>query len=279
MNMYDNNILLKEKLLEIKKNDYAVPNDVPAFDLVLSMMKNIGSTDPELRDLLIDRIIGNWTNRGVLTNEQLIDLLKISMDDNHLFYKLGLKEDDSVFKRSFCALNVSAILYAHRKNNFLSDNTVKHVKEKLIQYYSQEKDLRAYVDGKGWADSASHGADALDDLAQCSCISHDDLLEILNVIKRKICINNYTYIDFEDERITNVVISTINTKLLNHCEIIEWIKDFRNFEKTGQYQIDFHIQMNIRNFLRSLYFRLLNKDNTQAILGIILETLTFVDSQ
>lgn len=279
MNMYDNNILLKEKLLEIKKNDYAVPDDVPAFDLVLSMMRNIGSTDPELRDLLIDRIIGNWTSRGVLTNEQLMDLLKISMDDNHLFYKLGLREDDSVFKRSFCALSISGILCFHRKNNFLADNTVKHVKEKLIQYYAQEKDLRSYVDGKGWADSASHGADALDDLTQCSCISHDDLLEILDVIKKKICINNYTYIDFEDERITNVVISTINTNLLNHSEIIEWIKDFRNFEKTGQYQIDFHVQMNIRNFLRSLYFRLLNKDNTQTILEAILETLTFVDSQ
>jgi len=46
--MYDDSILLKEKLSEIKKNDFIVPNDVSAFDLVQSMMKNIGSTDPEL---------------------------------------------------------------------------------------------------------------------------------------------------------------------------------------------------------------------------------------
>lgn len=61
--------------------------------------------------------------------------------------------------------------------------------------------------------------------------------------------------------------------------MIEWIKDFRNFTKTGQIQIDFHIQMNIRNFLRSLYFRLLDKENAQPITEAIKETLTYVDSQ
>lgn len=277
--MYDDSILLKEKLSEIKKNDFTVPDDVSAFDLVQSMMKNIGSTDPELRDYLIHRVICNWIDRKEITNEQIIELLNMSMDDNHLFYKIGLEEDDSVFKRTFCALNVAQILYVHRSNKFLSNNTIKNVKEKVIQYYLEERDLRSYVTNKGWADSASHGADALDELAQCDCINNDDLHEILNAVKRKVCINYYTYIDFEDERITNVVVSTINRNLLNHSEMIDWIKDFRNFTKTGQIQIDFHIQMNIRNFLRSLYFRLLKKDNTQPIIEAIKETLTYVDSQ
>jgi len=274
--MLDNNILLKEKLSEIKMNNYIVPSDISPFDFALIMMKNIGSPDPELRDLLINRVICNWIRNNVFTNEQLIELLNINIDNNHLFYKIGEQEDDSVFMRAFCVLNIGEIIYTHRNNKFLSDTTIKHVKEILIQYYLKEKDLRAHVDNKGWADSVSHGADALNEIILCDSINHADLLDILNAIKSKICINNYTYIDFEDERITTAVVSAINRNTLEHSEIIDWIKDFKNISKTGQHHIDFRIIMNIRNFLRSLYFRLLNENNLPELIESIKETLNCI---
>jgi len=231
----DNNVLLKEKLSEIKMNNYIVPSDISPFDFALIMMKNIGSPDPELRDLLINRVICNWIRNNVFTNEQLIELLNINMDNNHLLYKIGEQEDDSVFMRSFCALNIEEIICTHRNNKLLSDATIRYVKETLIEYYLKEKDLRAHVDSKGWADSVSHGADALNAIALCDSINHADLLDILNAIKSKICINNYTYIDFEDERITTAVVSVINRNTLEHFEIIDWIKDFKNIQRTGQH--------------------------------------------
>lgn len=274
--MLNNNILLKEKLSEIKMNNYIVPSDISPFDFALIMMKNIGSPDPELRDLLINRVICNWIRNNVFTNEQLIELLNINIDNNHLLYKIGEQEDDSVFMRSFCALNIEEIICTHRNNKFLSDATIKYVKETLIQYYLKEKDLRAHVDSKGWADSVSHGADALNAIALCDSINHEDLLDILNAIKSKICINNYTYIDFEDERITTAVVSVINRNTLEHSEIIDWIKDFKNISKTRQHHIDFRIIMNIRNFLRSLYFRLLNENNLPELIESIKETLNCI---
>lgn len=274
--MLNNNILLKEKLSEIKTNNYIVPSDISPFDFALVMMKNIGSPDPELRDLLIHRVICNWIKNNVFTNEQLIELLNINMDDNHLFYKIGEQEDDSVFMRSFCVLNIGEIIYTHRNNKFLSDATINYVKKTLIQYYLKEKDLRAHVDSKGWADSVSHGADALNEIALCDSINHEDLLDILNAIKSKICINNYTYIDFEDERITTAVVSIINRNTLEKSEIIDWINNFRNISKTGQHHIDFRIIMNIRNFLRSLYFRLLNESNPPELIESIKETLNCI---
>jgi len=271
--MFKNTVLLKEKLSEIKNNNYAVPRDIKPFDFALVMMENIGSTDPELRDLLIHRVITRWIMNNVFTNEQLIELLKINMDNEHLLYKVGEEEADSVFMRTFCALNVATIIYTHRKNKFLSDETIKLAKEKLIEYYLKEKDLRGYVDKKGWADSVSHGADALDEVAQCDSMKHDDLLDILKAIKSKVCINCYTYVDFEDERITTAVVSSINRNILEHAEIIDWIKDFKNIPKTGEYHVDFRMIMNIRNFLRSLYFRLLNENNIDELVQAIKETL------
>ncbi len=274
--MFDNHILLKEKLSEIKNNNYVVPNDISPFDFALIMMENIGSPDPELRDLLIHRVISNWIMNNVFTNEQLIELLNINLDNDHLLYKIGEQKDDSVFMRSFCVLNIGTIIYTHRNNKFLSDATIKHVKEILIQYYLKEKDLRGHVDIKGWADSVSHGADALDEIALCDSINHEDLLDILNAIKSKICINNYTYIDFEDERITTAVVSVINRNTLEHSEIIDWIKDFKNISRTGQHHVDFRVIMNIRNFLRSLYFRLLNENNLPELIESIRETLNCI---
>lgn len=271
--MFNNHILLKEKLSEIKNNNYVVPSNISPFDFALVMMKNIGSPDPVLRDLLIHRVISKWIMNNVFTNEQLIELLNINMDNNHLFYKIGAPEDDSVFMRSFCVLNIGTIIYTHRNNNFLSDTTIKSVKESLIDYYLKEKDLRGHVDGKGWADSTSHGADALDEIVLCDSINHEDLLDILSAIKSKVCINYYTYIDFEDERITTAVVSAINRNILEHSELIDWIKDFKNIPKVGEHYIDFRIIMNIRNFLRSLYFRLLDENNLEDLTGCIKATL------
>ena len=274
--MFENMALLKEKLLEIKNNNYAVSRDISPFDFTLVMMKNIGSTDPELRDLLIHRVISKWIMNDVFSNEQLIELLNINMDNNHLFYKIGEQEDDSVFMRSFCVLNIGTIIYVHRNNRFLSEAAIKSVKENLIQYYSEERELRGHVDNKGWADSASHGADALDEVAQCDSLNHDDLVDILNAIKSKVCTNYYTYVDFEDERITTAVVSVINRNILEHSEVIMWIKDFKNIHKTGEYHVDFRIIMNIRNFLRSLYFRLLGEENMQELIEAIKETLNCI---
>lgn len=274
--MFENMALLKEKLLEIKNNNYAVSRDISPFDFTLVMMKNIGSTDPELRDLLIHRVISKWIMNDVFSNEQLIELLNINMDNNHLFYKIGEQEDDSVFMRSFCVLNIGTIIYVHRNNRFLSEAAIKSVKENLIQYYSEERDLRGHVDNKGWADSASHGADALDEVAQCDSLNHDDLVDILNAIKSKVCTNYYTYVDFEDERITTAVVSVINRNILEHSEVITWIKDFENIHKTGEYHVDFRMIMNIRNFLRSLYFRLLNENNIDELVQAIKETLNCI---
>lgn len=273
--LYDD-ISLKEKLSEIKNNNYLVPCDIEPFNLSLIMMDNIGSTDPELRDLLINRILGNWIMNNVFTNEQLTELLILNMDNKHLFYRIGIEEDDSVFMRTFCALNIAVIIYAHRNNNFLSDEIIKSVKRNLIRYYLEENDLRGYVDKKGWADSTSHGADALDEIAQCNSTNHEDLLDILTAIKRKAFINSYTFVDFEDERITTAIVSIIKRNILENTELIEWVKSFKNIPKTGEYHVDFRIIMNIRNLLRSLYFRLLDENIMIELVDSIKETLNHI---
>ena len=154
--------MLKEKLQVIKNNNYET-TDSNYYEITKEMLNYIGSPDPELRDDLIYLILSDWIIKGVYTPEQLREILKIAFDDQHLFYKIGEVESDSVFTRSFSVLLIPLILITHRKNNILSKNELQDVYNKVIKYVREEKDLRGFIENKGWAYSVAHGADAYND--------------------------------------------------------------------------------------------------------------------
>jgi hypothetical protein len=69
------------------------------------------------------------------------------------------------------------------------------------------------------------------------------------------------------------VLSVFKRSVLTNKETADWIKSFGNIEKSGTYPAELHLNMNIRNFLRSLYFLLYNDKNDQNITDSILDTL------
>jgi hypothetical protein len=261
---------LKEKLIGIKNNNYLLEKDESYFTLGLEMMDNIGSIDPELRDKLIYTTFFYLISKNRFTFQQLNNLLNISLDSSHLFYKLYDKDEDAVFKRTFSVLIIALIINEHRKENFLSEKVLYEVKDKLIEYMLNETDVRGYVEGKGWSHSAAHTADALDELVQCLCFNKTDLIDILNSIKVKVCTGDYVYIDEESERLITVVENVFNRKILNNSEIIEWLQVFEHENPKGIHKgshIDnYHLKVNIKEFLRSLYFRLLEQEDSEFII-------------
>lgn len=269
---YEENIL-KEKLIKIKNNNYLLEKNEDYYPIGLEMMDNIGALDPILRDKLIYTTLFHWISKSRFTVEQLKDLLNISLDSSHLFYKLGDEDQDAVFKRTFSVLVVALVISEYRKENFLSEKVLWEVKEKVVEYMLNERDVRGYDDIKGWAHSAAHTADALDELVQCTCFSKNDLLDILNSIKAKVCIGYYVYIDEESERMVTAVENALNRKILSNSEITEWLQGF-TMENPKDYRIDnFHLKINIKEFLRSLYFRLIDKEDSNFIIEEIKKIL------
>lgn len=274
--MFNNSTSLKDKLTEIKKNDFSVPDGVDPYEMALDMMREIGSIDPELRDELIYSTFATWTMKGVFTDAQVEELLDISMGEDYLFYEVGEFNKDTVFKRAFCCLTVAVLIYRHREKGIIPDEKLKAVADRFIDYYSREKDVRGYVDVKGWAHSAAHGADALDEFAQCKAITYEQLLHILNVIRDKVCIRYYTYINQEDERMTTAVVSALDRNKLEEHVIIDWIKGFKD-APLDRVHPEYHaVITNIKSFLRSLYFRLLEDSCRKNIADAIRETLKLI---
>ncbi|WP_310832527.1 DUF2785 domain-containing protein [Paenibacillus pedocola] len=244
---------LKEKLIIIKENGYQAPPE--AFQLIKEMLKNIGSLDTELRDELIYTTLSHWIPGNSPTANELEQLLPVVLDNNHLLYRLGETNTDSVFTRSFSMLVIPLLFMRHSESPFLSKEQIHQIKENVFYSLQEERDYRGYDEEKGWAHTIAHAADALDDLAQCSELDETDLLTILDLAYEKMTITDRIYSDGEDERMVRPVISVLNRKILSKTYVEQWIQSFGDVEKSSEFLPAFRQKNNIKNFLKSLYFR------------------------
>ena len=98
---------------------------------------------------------------GKVSDEKCRLLLAKLISDKYLLCGLGEECDDSVFTRSFSVYYIGAIIEHNRKagGRILDNDEVRNILCAALEYYSGEKDLRHFVEMKGWAHSAAHGAD------------------------------------------------------------------------------------------------------------------------
>ena len=253
-----NEMELREKLQVIEQNKFHLLEKDDLNELILAMLHHIGSTDSVLRDKLIYSSFGTWILKdNALNQEQLHSILTVVLDENHLLLGIGEKDTDTVFTRSFSALLLPLLLISNRANPFITATEIHEIKEKLLTYLANEKDRRGYVEGKGWAHSIAHGADAVDDLVQCPELTNSDLKKVLEVLRNVICVADIGYIYGEEERVVTPVIAIIKRAELSDGEISQWIEGFSEItQKTKTWPEKVIIWSNAKNFLQSLYFRI-----------------------
>ena len=254
---------LKDQLYEIADNEFALPEQAKALPRAQEMLPHLGCPDAELRDDLIYSTLATWILADKFEDDDLKTLLRQLLTEDHLFYKLGESGTDSVFMRSFSALLVPLILSKHRQRPFLMPYELRELKVKLLDYLEKEQDLRGFVldedeagEPKGWAHAVAHTADALDDLVRCKEMESDDLLEILNSIRQKTAESKIVFVHLEDERLVTPVIAALGRKVLTPSEVQTWLAGFVPLAQEKEPFPDCYRQaQNVKNFLRSLYFR------------------------
>lgn len=259
---------LKETLLEIRANSFLAPPN--AFELAHEMLVHIGSPDPKLRDELIYSTFSHWIEEGVFPPEQLQVLLAISLDNQHLFYHIGETDTDSVFTRSFSVLLLPLILNLHRNHPFLAPEAIHYVKDKLFTYIRHETDQRGYVADKGWAHAIAHAADALDDLAQCTELEKADLKQVLGVIRETVVAAKSVYAYEEDERLVTAVLSVWNRNELTLGELDQWVRSLAHRQENNNPVEAYTQRINLKNFLRSLYYRVHDQEKYKQIAAALL---------
>jgi len=263
---------LKDVLIQMQKNDYTVPDDVPLDELINDMLAMIGHTDGELRDGLIYEAFCAWTDQDVLNSTQMRHIVFTALDAQHLFYGIGETNTDSVFTRSFSALAIYVILWTNEnKDAFLSASEIINIKNSVLDYIRQEKDDRGYVFKKGWAHAIAHIADVLSMLVELSNATDDDafyfnkdaLLEILDAVKYMVENKNIVYTAQEDDRLAAPVMDVIWREVLTEEDIMSWIDHFKMLDADWRNQsmpYSHYQYINSKNFMRSLYFQLIEDD-------------------
>lgn len=253
-----NEIELKEKLQTLALTDFKPADDTDVNELIPDMMQYIGSIDYVLRDELIYPALSKWILEYMLLSpETLRGMALNAISDDYILYKIGEVGTDSVFRRSFSMLLLPLILIHNRSQQFLSKEDIIRIKECLMRYEKEEKDHRGYVDGKGWAHSAAHYPDALDDLARCSEMDGSDLREILYTVSSLLCRQDFVYCWGEDDRCATVILAILGRHLLSDEELDQWIYSMADTAMA----VNVHpqkliLRSNVNNFLQSLYFRI-----------------------
>jgi Protein of unknown function (DUF2785) len=251
---------LKNELTYLKMNNFSFDQAYDVHELSDRMFQSIGVVDSELRDKLIYHGYYYLITNEYLSETYLEALLCKCMDK--LFTGIGLTEDDTVFTRSFTSLVIALILLADNKKPFLSKKTVLKVKDALCTYTQQENDVRGYVEGKGWAHSIAHVADAFDELAKNRYIDEKVCEELVDVLVSKICSASEVYMNEEEERIV-VAIGTILERGVDETLLIEVIRKRYTWESTITMNECNRKYMNRKNFLRSLHAYAKPEKNTQ----------------
>ncbi len=274
---------LKKSLKKIAENNYELPKGEKASDYLDSILTYIGDTESELRDKLIYSTLFQWIEEKVYFSDiELIKLLNTIMSKDFMFFKIGNEGDDSAFRRSFSVLLLNPIICVHVWNhNFIDREMLFRIKTNLIKFYNEEKDYRAYVPVKGWVHSIAHAADAFSVLVGCKDINEDLYKEYLEFTKNILLDGRYVFTGEEDERLLNIMENLIEDKLLSFDYFKDWLLGFCKLKESGlnvkrdkkESQDDrmkrTRATINIKNFIRSLYFRLLSLKETDLLDTVI----------
>lgn len=242
---------LKNVLIELKNRDFIIEN-LNINELVNEMLLNIGTLDFELRDDLIHIGFENLIANGSITDLKMKEILKICLDNNHLFYKIGEDDKHAIYTRSFSLLLIPQLLDRNLKSPFLDKIDIKLIKEKLVEYANKESDFSGYSIKYGWAHAAAHLADGLEALLKYP-IDTVDINDILDIIKKMVKIDKMVYQHLEEERL----IRPFLLMLKNGLEVklaLNWLEALSEWDPKEDWNLEFTVLYNVRSFLSSLYF-------------------------
>jgi Protein of unknown function (DUF2785) len=200
---------------------YAVPEGHALDDLTIQLTTMLGSTDPDLRDGVAYPVLATWISRGVY--DELLAGLGDGMVTG-LSVGLGQTETDTVFRRSFSALILAECIRRDNAHGLVPPDTMLGWGDAVASWIIRERDLRGFVDDKGWAHAMAHGADALRYIAQCLYFGLNELTVLLDVIADRLLTPvERLWTDGEIDRFAQATMAIVRRDVVPTNVIAPWI--------------------------------------------------------
>lgn len=243
---------------QVLESDLAVPRERPLNELTAELVSMLGSTDPVERDDIAYRVLATWVGEGVY--DDLLATLGDSIAQG-LLSGLGSSDDDTVFRRSFCALILTSCVDRDNHAHLLPVDVVMNWADRSLGWFIREQDLRGRVASKGWAHTVAHGADLIATLGQSRHLSAAHLGVLLDVIAERLLSSEGTrFVDGEDDRLAAATLVILQRNLIEQDQLDDWLETLRaglRPRDRGDYDVwPSTCARNTSDFLRALYVHL-----------------------
>jgi hypothetical protein len=207
---------------QVRASGFRLPDDRPLDDLTTELVEMLGDPDPHTRQGIAYPVLSTWISEGVYD-----DLLAGFGDgiSEGLFTGLGEDGTDSVLRRSYSAsLLASAIMRDHVARVVHSD-AIFRWGDRAASWFVRERDLRGYIEGRGWAAAVAHGADLIGALARSPHFGKLELTVLLDVVAdRLLTPTRYRFVHGEDDRLALAIMAVLHRNTLGIDVLEPWVE-------------------------------------------------------
>jgi hypothetical protein len=260
---------MKIDLLKTKIRETLNDKDINQYKhLLKDAIEYIGHIDSELRDdLILEYLFRLFIEADLddkILNETVLELL-LNLNE-------GIDEvSDKVFKRTFSMLALVALIKRHTITPWIDHDLQDQIINKSIHAFSKEKDMRGYVEDKGWAHAGAHGADLFLAISNLERISKKDLNQMLDILYSKLCLEQNTFHLGEDKRMARAASFIFKNEKMDRGQVKIWIRSFTKIDNRG---IELVVsKSNGRNFLTALSVYMKHDDEIVKLCHEVIEYL------
>ena len=248
--------MVSEYWQQVQRTGLQVPTDRPLDDLTAELTTMLGSTLAEVRDGTAYPVLATWIDRGVYD-----DLLAGLGDGMVAGLQSGLGESgtDSVFRRSFSALILAECLERNNERHLLPGAKVLEWGDHVATWYLRERDTRGYVQGKGWAHTIAHGADAIGVLAGSPHFAANELTVLLDVLADRLLLpSSAPLLSGEPDRMAVATMAVLRRNVVSLSILEPWIARIAASARALGSTIEnpYARTLDPQNFLRALFVQL-----------------------
>jgi hypothetical protein len=172
---------------------------------------------------------------------------------------LGEAGTDTVFRRSFSALILGECIDRDNLVRALPASKILEWGDRIATWYIRERDLRGFVDGKGWAHAAAHGADAIGALGRSADLALPELTVMLDVLADRLLLPTDDFlVCAEPDRMAMATMDVLRRNLVPLSILEPLVARLAGSATTrgGQAKNPFLRTFNVQAYLRALHLQL-----------------------
>ena len=207
----------------IRAHEFAVPAGESADKLALEIVDLAGDPDPVLRDECGYEILADWIYKKNLLPGETLEAVRRKLIPG-MTYHIGESDNPTVYRRSFSALYMSIVAARDLRESFLSESAFRETLTTALNCYGNERDLRGYVSGNGWAHATAHVADLLKFLGRNPKLNVTDQARIITAIQQRCRSVPSVFVWGEDARMAAALASLVMRKDFDPASFEPWFK-------------------------------------------------------